>query len=206
MYSEAMTEAVKDAQTVLNACCSAGNISIVATDDLTNLNELLKSLDPTKIDFSNTGFFNKSKINNYWNRFFDDYNELESLTKKLTKDAKILKNTLKTLNVTCNAYETEFTRFLNIGADTDIEYMQQKIVSTNMSDMLKNTLLEYETLEKKVSTVLNVLIQTLDIAILLAKTKYKRNVNYTASRRIMMSNCTENEYQASMKEMISCLR
>jgi hypothetical protein len=200
-----MNTAVNTAQSAINSCCSSGNIAVVLSNDIANLRNLLNNIDPTKIDFSNLGFMNKRKITKYWGTFEEAYPRIIELINSLTKGEKILNNTIKTLTIVNKSFATEYENFIANGDDTDVEFVQQEAVSSNMSAMLKNSLTEYETLLSKVQLVLNVLVQTMDTAILFARTTYKQEFVNTVAKRGLSGSGNEADFKSSMSHLIKCL-
>lgn len=179
MFVAEMSNAVEAAQKSLDKCFSKNNIAAVFTADLALLGELLEQVDPSDVNFENKGIFNKRKISNYWNSFDKAYKQLVLLYDKLGSDKRIINNTVITLEGVVTNFNSVYEEFEKTAAamDTDVELMQQMAVSQNMRTMLDNAMNEYSSMVKTIDTVLNILKHSLDIAVLLAKSKTSVDTN-----------------------------
>lgn len=179
MFVTEMSDAVETAQKSLDRCFSKNNIAAVFTADLALLGELLEQVDPSDINFESKGIFNKRKISNYWSDFDKGYKQLVPLYDKLKNDRRVINNTIITLKGVTADFRSVYDEFEKsaIEMDTDTELMQQMAVSQNMQMMLDNAVNEYLSMVKTIDTVLNILKHSLDLAVLLAKSKTSVNMN-----------------------------
>lgn len=175
MYSKEMSNAITDAQNVLDICNSKENVSVSIINDINRLSELIDILDTTGIKFDKKGVINKIRIEKYWERFTKYYPSVQSIIENFTIYKSIVRNTIKTLNYTIAEYISVYDYFKTINDESE-EYLQQSIVALNMHSLLQNTLKEYKILQCKVDMVINTTSSTLDIAVYLASTKYKQNM------------------------------
>lgn len=174
-----MKRAVDEVQQCIKTCNSSSNISMVVTENISKYVQYINELDPTDIAFDKVNFFNNIRIKGYWQKVADYYPSLEGLLQRLSENERVLSNTQNTLKVKCKRFETELEKFrtLKESVDNDSEYMQQAIVAENTYTLLLNTIKEYDTLERKVNSILSISKQVFETALLIAKGTYKIKVN-----------------------------
>lgn len=184
MFSVAMNKAVDEAQHILDLCCKSENVALVATEDINQFTELWNKISPLKINFENKGIFNKIKINKYWDRFEEIYPILMQVVDKFSKHEKVITNTITTLNNANIKFLDEYNEFINKGNIDDVDYIQQKLVTDNIKLLLENTIQEYIKLRDKIKMLEIITLQSLDTAIVLAKTQNRviGKVNVTSNR------------------------
>lgn len=184
MFSVAMNKAVDEAQHILDLCCKSENVALVATEDINQFTELWNKISPLKINFENKGIFNKIKINKYWDRFEEIYPILMQVVDKFSKHEKVITNTITTLNNANIKFLDEYNEFINKGNIDDVDYIQQKLVTDNIKLLLENTIQEYIKLRDKIKMLEIITLQSLDTAIVLAKTQNRviSKVNVTSNR------------------------
>ena len=184
MFSVAMNKAVDEAQQLIDLCCKSENVALVATEDINQFTELWNKISPLKINFENKGIFNKIKINKYWDRFEEIYPILMQVVDKFSKHEKVITNTITTLNNANIKFLDEYNEFINNGNIDDVDYIQQKLVTDNIKLLLENTIQEYIKLRDKIKMLEIITLQSLDTAIVLAKTQNRviGKVNVTSNR------------------------
>lgn len=188
MYSTKMQSIVKHTQEYIDRCMNGSNVSVAAMDSIKKYSDLIKQLDPSKIDFSKTSFFSKAVISRYWTRFEELFPDLQETFQELEKQEKIISNTLVTLEPVLKRIKEALSEFEQLEVEPeDIEYTEQLIVSRNMETVLKNLMFEYELTREQLRKIIRVSKPVFKMSIQTAKTNERFAEMYKASIMNIMS-------------------
>lgn len=201
MFDEKMAAAVETAQKRLMNTTERESVLVALANDLSEMDGLVKKLDPSKIDFDKGGL-EKLKITSYWNRFEECYPAMKAIFEKLGRSKKILHNSITTVNRFSEEFNTAYDRFKAVPEEQrDRDYLQQAAVCENMALMLKNSVGEHQTVYEHISMLLNILESSLDMAILMAKQKSDRVLGEASERAPVMSDISNISFQAQYKKL-----
>lgn len=205
MFDDMMAAAVETAQKRLMNTTEKGSVLVTLANDLSELDELMKKLDPSKIDFDRGGL-ERIKAVGYWNRFEENYPKAKELFSRLDRYRKILHNSITTAGRFESEYLAVFERFSAVPEDErDAEYIQQAAVAENMRQLLRNTVAEHEAALEHLTRVLTLMAGSLDMAIYLAKQKAGRSFDDTFSTVRPMGEITGASYQAQYRQLSDVL-
>lgn len=170
MFDKNLTTVIQDIQKTIDMCCTEKNISFAVQREIDTFAMYVGKLDPTGIDFRNTGLFNKGKIKSYWSKFQSMTYNLDKSIANFGVQQNVLQNTIITLKNQREKAETvvkPFKESMVYTEDTDLE--QQVTVVVQSIQMLENLINEYTLLLNKLNAIRNISVQVFQQAIIIAK-------------------------------------
>ena len=205
MYDKAMAAAVDTAQRRLMNSAEKNSVLTEAARDLAELNELTELIDPSKIDFDK-GRLERFKANSYWNRFEEAYPRFRAVMEKLARDKKILYNSNVTVKRFYSEFKQEHDRFTAIPEEErDEEYIRQAVVAENMAMLMKSSLDEHEAVYEHIDMVLNIMEQSLNIGIYLARQKFGRSIG-DGPAAVFGGAADNSSFQAQFRQLAGLLK
>ena len=205
MFDEKMAAAVETAQKRLMNTTERESVLVALANDLSEMDGLVKKLDPSKIDFDRGGL-ERIKAVGYWNRFEENYPRIKAVFERLERYRKILHNSITTAGRFESEYLAVFEKFSAVSEDErDTEYMQQAAVAENMRQLLRNTVTEHEAALEHLTRVLTLMTGSLEMAIYLAKQKAGRTFDDTFSSVSVLGDVTSASFQAQYRQLSDAL-
>ena len=160
-----MADAVLRAQSVIDKCTTASNVTNVATNNISLFCDYVLLLDPSNINFDSKFFLNVMRVNNYWKTYEQYYPSLQKLLSDLGKNVKVINNTKITLEKELYELETAYDEY-NKSEGMDVT---QAMVAKNTVDMLTNLYNEYCIIADKIDYICSASSAVFNTAILNAK-------------------------------------
>ena len=171
MFVDELTELNKELQKTVDTCSKKDNITMVLTEDIEKFRQLVNELDPSKINFTKTGYFNNKKIESYWSKFNDLSPSLQTSVSRLKTHGTVVSNTLTVLSRqlkqasdTAQRIRSEYT-----GHEADASLMAQFIVTDTYISVMENLVTEYTIWQDRISRITSASSAALEQAITFAR-------------------------------------
>lgn len=179
MFVDELTELNANLQKTVDACSNKDNITMVLTEDVESFRQLVNELDPSKIDFTRSGYFNNRKIDSYWSKFSELSPSLQTSVSRIKKHSTVVSNTLTVLGRqlkqatdTAQRIKSEYTNY-----EVDESLMSQFIVTDTYIAVIENLITEYTIWQDRINRITATSSAALDQAISFAKLN-QRMANY----------------------------
>ena len=171
MFVDELTELNKELQKTVDTCSKKDNITMVLTEDIEKFRQLVNELDPSKIDFTKTGYFNSKKIEAYWSKFADLSHSLQTSVSRIKTHQTVVSNTLTVLNRLLKQASDTAQRIKSEYADheADESLMAQFIVTDTYISVIENLVTEYTVWQERISRITSASSAALEQAITFAR-------------------------------------
>lgn len=182
MFADELTELNRELQKTVDTCSKKDNITMVLTEDIEKFRQLVNELDPSKIDFTKTGYFNNRKIEAYWSKLADLSPSLQMSISRLKTHDTVVANTLTVLrrllkqsSDTAQRIKSEYS-----GYEADASLMAQFIVTDTYISVIENLVTEYTVWQERISRIISTSSAALEQAITFARLDQRLGMYDTA--------------------------
>lgn len=172
MYYPELTHTIQGIQHVIDTCCGERNVAMAVNEQVEQLKEYVKLLDPSTVNFTRRDIFNKPKIKAYWDKFSQLADSLNSVIEGFGVQERVLSNTIATLKnkkTSSDIIINTVRREIALDNAADSETLQQMVVADQSIWMLDDLINEYSASLKRVQDIQSVCITAFRQAILVAK-------------------------------------
>lgn len=195
VFIDELTELNADLQKTVDACSKKDNITMVLTEDIEMFRQLVNELDPSKINFAKSGYFNSKKIEAYWSKFAELSPSLQTSVSRIKTHNTVVSNTLTVLrrqlkqaSETVQRIKSEYTN-----GQVDESLMAQFIVTDTYISVMENLITEYTVWQDRINRITTTSSAALDQAISFARLDQRMGnydtVKYKSDYEAMKSAC-----------------
>ena len=195
MFADELTELNMELQKTVDTCSRKDNITMVLTEDIEKFRQLVNELDPSRIDFTKTGYFHNKKIEAYWNKFADLSPSLQTSVSRLKTHGTVVSNTLTVLQrLHKQAADTaQRIKYEYADHEADESLMAQFIVTDTYISVIGNLITEYTLWQERISRITSTSSAALEQAIAFARLDQRLGaydtVKYKSDYAAMKSAC-----------------